>query len=147
MSCEFSREVHAWHDGELTGQRMAAVGEHLKACAACQQELRELEGLSVMLGGVKRPAMAGEVRLRLHKSIERMGERSVLRIAEALSAAAAIILAIGLAALMSGRPALPGSDSQQVSVLDSVVLPEETIPAATEPVQVTSPDPLDWIER
>jgi anti-sigma factor RsiW len=143
MSCEFSQEVHAWHDGELSEARRQGMGEHLATCAACQRELQELEALSRKLGSFQRRSMPADVTLRLHKSVERLGERSVLRIAEALTAAAAIILAIGLAALMSGRAAV----STSAPVVMEVVLPEDFVSAQVEPANNDASDPLGWMDN
>jgi anti-sigma factor RsiW len=142
MSCEFSQEVHAWHDGELSEARRQGMGEHLAVCSVCQRELRELEALSRMLGSFQRRSAPADVTVRLHQSVERMGERSVLRIAEALTAAAAIVLAIGLAALMSGRATI----GAPANVAMEVVLPEEFVAAQVEPATDTN-DPLGWMDN
>lgn len=41
--------IGAYHDGELSGDRLRQVTAHLHGCAACQAELAELSALSMRL--------------------------------------------------------------------------------------------------
>ena len=128
MSCNFSRDVHAWHDGELDEAQCAVVQGHLADCQACRQELRELEGLSRLLGGRARSAMPAEMRQRLHVSIECAGERSILRMAELLTAAAAVLLAIGVGLLVHSR-SLPNRPTARLTDIASAefTMPDEVV--------------------
>src|SRR5574341_704431 len=72
MSEHVTAWIAAYHDGELSGARLAQVVSHLHECAACRAELDSLEGLSALLQ--ESPAMpertsperfVAQVRLRL----------------------------------------------------------------------------------
>jgi len=48
-----SEHVNAWlgayYDGELEGRRLSAVEKHLAQCSSCQEALKELSGISLLL--------------------------------------------------------------------------------------------------
>ena len=115
MSCEHSREVHAWHDGQLDSEQRQAFEAHLAGCAACQRELDELQSLSRLLRSAKRVMASRDALRRMHESARRLGERDVLRIARRMTAAAALLLALGIAALVQRT-------SAQTSVSSTVPL-------------------------
>lgn len=64
--------LHAYHDGELRGRRLAQVEAHLATCAACQAELDALDQLAGLLAEAPAPdtgtspeQFAAQVNLRL----------------------------------------------------------------------------------
>ncbi len=92
MSCEHENLVHAYHDGELDRAASADALAHIQQCADCARLLRELRGVSGLLARGMRSAMP-EGRLTTYYSAwNRSRERSTLRIASWLTAAAAAVL-------------------------------------------------------
>jgi len=60
MECQEVREqLSAWLDGELAEAAGAALVAHLKGCAACRQEWRELTALDAALGRLAAPVLTG----------------------------------------------------------------------------------------
>lgn len=49
MSKHMNGWLAAYHDGELGGRKLKQVEEHLKECAECRTELKELQSLSALL--------------------------------------------------------------------------------------------------
>lgn len=107
MTCEHNRDLCAWHDGQLGGADRERFAEHLAGCPTCQAELRELQRLSRLVRSGQRMAIPLGLIARVHERVNTLGERSILRIAELLTAAAAIILATGLAFLAEGGRQAP----------------------------------------
>jgi hypothetical protein len=79
-----SEHVRAWletyHDGELRGRRLREVEAHLTGCAACREELAQLQALTALLRSSPaaiglRPTerFVGQVGLRLPRRPERSG--------------------------------------------------------------------------
>ena len=133
--CEQASRLGAYRDGELSPDCRAEFERHLRRCPQCAGELeriRKLAGLLKSLPGVKmdQPAIK-----RLHHRIAVEAAHGIGRIAEALTAAAAIILVaciIGLAREGSSQPgqiAMPLWEAQAVAQE-----PTETTSAATDQV-------------
>jgi anti-sigma factor RsiW len=102
-SSEFSQRIAAYHDQRLDAAAAAQVEAHLKTCAACAAELRELRALSEMFVAL-RPARLSQIGLaRVHRAVDAVAdeERGVLRMARWLSAAAAVVLMGATLALTS----------------------------------------------
>jgi predicted anti-sigma-YlaC factor YlaD len=84
MSDHVSEWLNAYHDGELRGNRLHHVEEHVAECKLCQAELESLEGLSNVLHEVPVPEFvpvekfATQVNLRLpHKQTQVVGKQIV----------------------------------------------------------------------
>jgi hypothetical protein len=82
MSKHVSEWLNAYHDGELRGNKLHHVEEHLAECELCQAELESLEGISDVLHEVPTPEFipaerfATQVNLRLsHKGAQISGTR------------------------------------------------------------------------
>jgi len=143
MSCEYSRDLHAWHDGELSDSAQRRIEAHVAECEQCRQELRELQSLSRVLAAMQRPTMPQDAKQRLGDSLL-IGQRSLLRMAELLSAAAALILAVGLAFLVQGRPA-PNRTSTAVEVTAI----DYSLPDEMSPLDGGAPESIElaqWLE-
>lgn len=68
MNCHrIMNQLSAYLDGELGGQEMLLVREHLRVCTACQAELAELKSVKEMLSGLQAmaPSAGFEERLKL----------------------------------------------------------------------------------
>jgi anti-sigma factor RsiW len=60
MECqEVKEQLSAWLDGELDAPAGAALAAHLKGCAACRQEWRELTALDAALSRLAAPVPTG----------------------------------------------------------------------------------------
>src|SRR5262249_39828349 len=59
MTCPSADELLAFHLGDLAEARIAAIGEHLSACASCEQRARQLDSLSA--SALTARHVAGEV--------------------------------------------------------------------------------------
>ena len=58
MNSHVTEWLAAFHDGELSGRRLAYVEAHLEKCEVCQTELEKLGSLSALLGDVPEAAMS-----------------------------------------------------------------------------------------
>jgi len=92
-NCEQMRRVGAYHDGELSPEEQSAFEAHVAGCAVCAAELKQLRSLSCLLTGAELPGVPAEVLQRLREA-PRRSERTFVRWAEVLMAAAAIILVV-----------------------------------------------------
>jgi predicted anti-sigma-YlaC factor YlaD len=94
-----------WHDRQLSSEDCRRFEEHLALCAECREELRAIASLSRLFAGARKPSIPADALHRLHQSAEKLRERDLLRIARWLTAAAAVLLVVGLAALLRKGPA------------------------------------------
>lgn len=102
QTCPHNLEVSQFHDGELSPERRGEVERHLGECAACAAELAALRGMSRALASAARAEMSGAFLVRMRKAMSAARERemrSVLRLAEALTAMAAMILVVAVVGL------------------------------------------------
>jgi anti-sigma factor RsiW len=100
--CEFAGDVDAYHDGELPPDRREQFEAHLAGCATCARELKALRAISARLASAGLSEIPADVLGRLHAGVPRRvgaGERAILRIAGALTTAAAAVLLFGLVGL------------------------------------------------
>jgi len=93
-SVKHSREVNAYHDGELPPEDARRLEAHLAQCAVCARELGELRSLSRVLSDVPMPDAPAKVIERLYDTVAAAREVAVVRLAESLIAAAAAILIV-----------------------------------------------------
>jgi anti-sigma factor RsiW len=90
-------QVHAYHDGELTGEQRAAFESHLSGCRGCQQLLSELKALSSLFGQASLAELPPRAMGRMYGSFHAAAaqrERGVRRLAGWMTAAAAAVLAL-----------------------------------------------------
>ncbi len=90
-TCERTRQVGAYRDGELASADAASFATHLAGCASCRAELAQLAALSRVLATAQAPDMPQGLVERLHENSASVRERNVLKLAERLIAAAAVI--------------------------------------------------------
>lgn len=143
MSCDQSPNLNAWYDGQLAASAKNAFQRHLAGCAECQRELRELQGLTRLLAKMERPVLSVETMQNLRDSATSLRNRVIARIAAKLTAAASILLAIGLFALWHQNPV-----AAQPSPWETMMVDWRTAePASPDPE--TASDRLEialWLE-
>lgn len=49
MNCKYQINIHKWMDGELEGLRQHEFDSHLKLCANCQVEVKQIEKLNGLI--------------------------------------------------------------------------------------------------
>ena len=91
--CKHNRQVSAYHDGELPEEERVRLEAHVARCASCARELEELRELSRALSGTHIPGAPAAVFERWHGTVATVRERVLIGMAEALTAAAAVVLA------------------------------------------------------
>lgn len=122
QNCTFAPVVGAYHDDELTPEQRQRFESHLANCPACEAELRALRQMSLRLRESIPGEMPPDVMARLHNGLDRHNkrdERSLLKIAGSLTAAAAAVLLASLAGLRYLTPADPQPSAQweQVAIM------------------------------
>ncbi len=99
--CEHAFELGAYCDDEMPQQQRARFEEHLRNCPHCAGELAAMKKLSGLLAAAAADEITPQALSRAHQAVERLPSRGVLRLAEALTAAAAAILVACLAGLFA----------------------------------------------
>ena len=97
--CNETSQVHAYHDNAMSNAEREAFELHLATCAECREMLDDLRGLSRMFAEVPLPPMPAGAVHRMHASWHQaraIRERGVRRLAEVMTAAAAVVLAVVL---------------------------------------------------
>jgi len=99
MSCDRTKLVEAFYDGEMNAADREAFETHLKTCGECQDELNHLRRISLQFANASIPSLSNDALARFHRAVNVAEERGVLRLAEWLTAAAAAVLVIGITGL------------------------------------------------
>jgi anti-sigma factor RsiW len=107
-ACEFNSTVDAYHDGELDAAAAERFEAHVANCPSCQAELRAVRAMSQLMQTrmPATPEMPARAMARLHDEVNRVMERSLLRLAGSFAAIAATVLiaaTVGLMTLSSQR--------------------------------------------
>lgn len=90
--CEHTTQVHRYYDGCLAAQAREEVERHLAACGECAALLADLRWLSQVILTAPLAQLPAEALTRLREARQVTRDRSVLRIATWLTAAAASIM-------------------------------------------------------
>ena len=93
-SCEHSRKMSAYHDGQIPAGERRDLEEHMRECSSCAQELEQLRSLSRLFAAAEMPEMSSDALERLHSSVGSVREVFVLRTAQRLMAAAAMLVVV-----------------------------------------------------
>ena len=93
-SCERNRKISAYHDGELPAEECRELEEHIRQCSSCAQELGRLRSLSGFFAAAEMPRVPSDALDRLHGAVGTVKDVTVLRLAERLMAAAAVLLVV-----------------------------------------------------
>jgi anti-sigma factor RsiW len=147
--CEYSDQLSAYVDGELSAGRRAALEGHLLACADCDAEVSELRGMSRMLAAAVGPFLRAQAIERFHQNISELqdeqeqAERTVsrvLRITRVLTGIAACLLVTGSVWLMRSRqqPPLESPARFVDATPSSALLPPAPWDVAIQPIEATS---------
>jgi anti-sigma factor RsiW len=97
QDCQFKSRLSAYHDAELSAAETEAVNEHLPTCETCSSELGTIREVSAALSTYE-PETISQIELaRLHRAIDRVDDRGLIRLAGMLSAVAASVLIICMA--------------------------------------------------
>src|SRR5689334_4508560 len=96
MICDRSTQVHAYHDGELLADQIAAFEAHLQTCAECSELLADLRAMSRMVATAPMVEISDIAIQRLRQQRYVMPDAGVMRIAGWLTAAAAAVLIAAL---------------------------------------------------
>lgn len=86
MSKHVSEWLNAYHDGELRGNKLHHVEEHLAECELCRAEFESIEGISNLLREVPTPEFvpverfAAQVNLRVPHKQTRVSRNQILEI-------------------------------------------------------------------
>lgn len=95
--CDFSSQVHAYHDGALSDAQRAEVEAHLLECGNCRAllaDLREMSGLFAEVPLAEMPQRAVSRMYGAWHEARAQRDRGLRHFAEVLTAAAAILLAV-----------------------------------------------------
>ncbi|MCD6303745.1 MAG: zf-HC2 domain-containing protein [Planctomycetes bacterium] len=98
-SCEYQRQLSAYYDGELPDEQAAELQRHLRQCESCRRELRRLEAISAVLVSAALGRPSREAVERWRGAFRPARARAILRLARAVTAAAAAILLVCSVAL------------------------------------------------
>jgi anti-sigma factor RsiW len=104
---EANGRVSAYHDGEMTPDERRAFEEHLARCAECGRALEELRRLSGVLAAFQTPPLTPDAMTRLRRTATAATERTVVRLAERLMAAAAAVLIVSMGWALAGPGRTP----------------------------------------
>jgi anti-sigma factor RsiW len=92
MTCDRVSEIHALHDGELTGEAALAAEGHLAQCEACSELLADLRGLTALVAAAELREMRPMAVGRFYDAWTEARDRGLVRITSWLTAAAAAVL-------------------------------------------------------
>jgi anti-sigma factor (TIGR02949 family) len=111
MTCaEFDAQLHAYVDGELSVEQIAAGDAHTAACGRCAALARRERAYRLVLRRQPREAAPPELRARIHSDVlrerRRAGRRRWRRTALAVSAAVVVLGLVLLVPLWRGSPPL-----------------------------------------
>jgi anti-sigma factor RsiW len=92
-TCPYSLQLSAYHDGELSGERLRQLEQHLEsACPACRAEVGQWQRLSALLTSAPAPMLSAQAKQRLYRLAPVVREAGFIRIAEWTTALAASVL-------------------------------------------------------
>jgi anti-sigma factor RsiW len=132
--CQFKAQLSGYLDGELDASTNAAIGRHLRECAACDAELKQLRALSnfVAAGFAQQPGISQIAMHRLHRNVDGMMDDGLIRTARILGAMAACVLIGCSIALVKTheQPAPPPWIGAAVTADASATSVEASTPAA-----------------
>ena len=141
MSCNKAADIHRYYDNELAPGERQQVEEHFGQCEECRRLFQELCCLSRLLGRAARAEAPSDLMVELRQSTESVRNRTIIRLAGWLTAAAAALLlgawvtwpasdedVATFAGLRSWeiRAVTPTADPQDEAILDGTLIAEWT---------------------
>ncbi len=136
-SCENQQQLSAYHDGELPAALEAEMQNHLRQCPACREELRRLQAMSAMLASASDDQAPPEAMARWKRSVRPARNRTVMRMTEMLSAAAAAILLV-CSTMLWQQHSTPAGANKPATTWESVATRTSSGPAVALAGQLTS---------
>jgi anti-sigma factor RsiW len=134
-SCKQTARVGAYHDGELPAEEARRMQDHVGVCAACAEELEQLRKLSRFLASAPMPQIAPDALERLHGGVGMVRESVIIRLAGALTAVAACVLAVCTIWLWRVSATSPGTYSDRSLAWENAARGRETEVVAVEDAQ------------
>lgn len=105
MTCNDGRQLSAFHDGELDPDERQQVQRHLLTCEPCRLELAQIQRGSQLVRQAPLPALPANALARWTLALPQQArDRQVRRLAEWLTAAAAVLLISCLPAVWTASP-------------------------------------------
>lgn len=129
--------VSAYYDGQLDPSQRTAFEQHLIVCGECAEELEQLQRLSSLIS--QRPesaALSNDVAERLHRHVDELTDRSILRFAELLSGVAAAVLL--MASIWAARPANVSAEPVVAWDQAAVMLQPSQVSSAPAPIRTVT---------
>jgi len=131
--CGYQEWLSPYHDGELAPARRRELEPHVAACNRCAEELRRLRALSRVLADAERPAAPAGMMERLHAAVDAVAPGSIIALCRSVSLAAALLLVLCAALLLSGRlPALEPDAQPAAWEVAAVALDPDLAPGGAE---------------
>lgn len=127
-TCEHAPLIGPYHDNEMSPAGRDAFARHLEGCNQCRAELDRIRMISGMVASWPAPQLSPAVAARIKRSFNANPSRGLVRLAEALSAIAAMVLIVCSVGMMRQRPAAPPTGEVASLVTDTS---PRTAPAAT----------------
>jgi anti-sigma factor RsiW len=131
MDCD-TKQVHAYHDGELDAARRVALEAHLRECMACAELLADLRRMSLAMAHAPLPVMPDVAMKRFQGVWQKANDRAVLRVASWFTAAAASLLFGALILWPKAQPSV----AAKPAVWDTVAVMPPASGESSELVQV-----------
>ena len=148
--CPYKLRLCAYHDGELAPDSVADLDRHLDDCNSCRSQLEEMRELTTLLAPTRVERLSGIELARLHQAIDRSDDRSILRLASAVSAIAASILIVSTVWLYDGPRSSGPLDShdQPVTSWERLATTGQfEAPAGVHETGVAERSTTDWMLR
>jgi anti-sigma factor RsiW len=131
-SCKNIPKISAYYDGELSPGEARALAQHIRQCPPCWRELQRLRALSNWLSSVPVPEIPAAALDRLRHSVQPRRDRAVLRMAKALTAAAAAVLIVCSVLLWQGLDARAAPVQTPAEWERAAVMPPSLEPTALD---------------
>lgn len=137
MNCQWTKQVQAYHDHQLSAEDQQAMQSHLAGCGPCQAQLQALQGLSAMFASATMAAPADGFASRMRQAVlsgNGAWDQGVGRLAGWLTAVAAVVLV----AVQFAVPLLENSSAGTTTNSDTNVRLAAWEVAATTPPALAS---------
>ena len=91
-NCPFTKQLGIYYDNELSDSEMSEFEQHLRSCDDCQQQLEQLEKLSLLIKPAANTPLPPAVTDRLHTKIDHYSTSVIRNMARIMTSIAATIL-------------------------------------------------------
>jgi anti-sigma factor RsiW len=138
-TCPYSLQLSAYHDGELSGEPLRQLEQHLaSACPACGAEASQWDRLSILLTTGSFPKFSAQARQSVYELAPVVREAGFIRLAEwTMALAASVLIAVsGWMFLNWQRPqsaAVAQVSPDATSIRQVVLSPASATDLSTDP--------------